>query len=50
MYARQMAGEKAASGMDMTRLVTKKITLENVPENLKLLQTDRDECKITAIL
>jgi len=39
-----------AAGMDMTRLVTKKITLEEVPENLKLLQTDRNECKITAIL
>jgi len=39
-----------AAGMDMTRLVTKKIQLEEVPENLKLLQTDRDECKITAII
>lgn len=39
-----------AAGMDMTRLVTKKIKLEEVPENLKLLQTDRNECKITAIL
>jgi threonine dehydrogenase-like Zn-dependent dehydrogenase len=39
-----------ATGMDMTRLVTKKIDLEEVPENLKLLQTDRNECKITAIL
>jgi threonine dehydrogenase-like Zn-dependent dehydrogenase len=39
-----------ASGMDMTRLVTKKIGLEQVPENLTLLQTDRNECKITAIL
>ncbi len=39
-----------AAGMDMTRLVTKKIGLEQVPENLELLQTDRNECKITAIL
>lgn len=39
-----------AAGMDMTRLVTKKIRLEEVPDNLELLQTDRDECKITAIL
>jgi hypothetical protein len=30
--------------------VTKRIGLEDVPENLKLLQTDREECKITAIL
>ena len=36
-----------ASGMDMTKLITKKITLEEVPENLKLLQTDRANCKIT---
>jgi threonine dehydrogenase-like Zn-dependent dehydrogenase len=35
------------SGMDMTKLITKKIKLEDVPENLKLLQTDREECKIT---
>jgi threonine dehydrogenase-like Zn-dependent dehydrogenase len=38
-----------AAGMDMTKLITKKIKLEEVPENLKLLQTDRDECKITVI-
>ncbi|GAB4347036.1 MAG: scyllo-inosose 3-dehydrogenase [Candidatus Abyssubacteria bacterium] len=39
-----------ATGMDTTPLVTKKIALEEVPEHLKLLQTDREECKITAIL
>jgi threonine dehydrogenase-like Zn-dependent dehydrogenase len=39
-----------AAGMDMTPLVTKKIGLEDVPENLELLQTDRNECKITALL
>jgi threonine dehydrogenase-like Zn-dependent dehydrogenase len=39
-----------ATGMDMTRMVTKKIRLEEVPEHLNLLQTDREECKITAIL
>jgi len=41
--------ELMASGMDMTKIITKKITLEETPENLKLLQTDREECKITII-
>ncbi len=35
------------TGMDMTKMITKKIKLEDLPENLKLLQTDREECKIT---
>jgi len=39
-----------SAGMDMTPLVTKKIKIKEVPENLKLLQTDREECKITAML
>jgi threonine dehydrogenase-like Zn-dependent dehydrogenase len=39
-----------AVGMDMTPIVTKKITLEEVPENIVLLQTDRKECKITAVM
>ncbi len=38
-----------AAGMDMTPLITKRIRLEEVPHNLKLLQTDRKECKITAL-
>jgi threonine dehydrogenase-like Zn-dependent dehydrogenase len=38
------------AGMDMTPLVTKRIKLDDVTENLKLLQTDREECKITAML
>jgi threonine dehydrogenase-like Zn-dependent dehydrogenase len=38
-----------ASGMDMTPLITKKITLEEVPENIVLLRTDRTECKITCV-
>jgi hypothetical protein len=37
-----------AAGMDMTPLITKEISLEDVPENLKLLQTDRKNCKISA--
>ncbi len=36
-----------ATGMDMTPLITKQISLDDVAENLKLLQTDREECKIT---
>ena len=39
-----------ASGMNMLPLITKQITLEDLPENIKLLQTDRQECKITAII
>ena len=36
-----------ADGMDMTRMITKKITLEEVPANIIELQTNRQECKIT---
>jgi len=39
--------ESMAAGMDMTRMITKKITLDEVPENIIRLQTDRKECKIT---
>lgn len=39
-----------ASGMDMTEIVTKQIALAEVPENIIRLQTDRKECKITAVL
>ncbi|MBN2154648.1 MAG: alcohol dehydrogenase catalytic domain-containing protein [Candidatus Lokiarchaeota archaeon] len=35
------------SGMDMSPMITKTIKLEEVPENLKLLQTDRENCKIS---
>ena len=38
-----------AAGMDTTPLITKKITLKEVPENIVLLQTDRKECKITSV-
>jgi threonine dehydrogenase-like Zn-dependent dehydrogenase len=41
--------ECMASGMDMTRMSTKKISLEELPENIIRLQTDRKECKITYI-
>ena len=36
-----------AAGMDVTPLITKEITLDDLPENLKLLQTDRENCKIS---
>jgi len=39
-----------ASGMNMTPLITKKISLDEVPENIILLQTNREECKITAVM
>ncbi len=38
-----------ATGMDMTPMSTKKIKLEELPENVIRLQTDRNECKITYI-
>ncbi len=38
-----------ASGMDMTKMSTKKISLEELPENIIKLQTDRKECKITYV-
>jgi threonine dehydrogenase-like Zn-dependent dehydrogenase len=36
-----------ADGMDMTPMSTKKISLEEVPQNIIELQTNREECKIT---
>ena len=39
-----------AAGMDMTPMITKEISLDEVPENLKLLQTDRENCKISVII
>lgn len=41
--------ECMADGMDMTRIVTKRISLEEVPENIVMLRTDRKECKITCV-
>jgi threonine dehydrogenase-like Zn-dependent dehydrogenase len=38
-----------ASGMDMTPMSTKRISLHDLPENILKLQTDRSECKITYI-
>lgn len=42
--------ESMGDGMDMTPLITKKITLDEVPGNIVMLRTDRNECKITCIL
>ncbi|NLY18784.1 MAG: alcohol dehydrogenase catalytic domain-containing protein [Clostridiaceae bacterium] len=39
-----------ASGMDMLPMITKKITLDEVPENIVALRTDRSECKITCVM
>jgi threonine dehydrogenase-like Zn-dependent dehydrogenase len=36
-----------AAGMDVSGLITKRISLEEIPENLEMLQTDREEVKIT---
>ena len=36
-----------AAGMDMTPMITKEISLDDVSENLKLLQTDKKNCKIS---
>jgi len=36
-----------ATGMDMTPMITKEISLDEVPENLILLQTDKENCKIS---
>lgn len=41
--------ECMASGMDMTPMSTKKVTLNEIPENILKLQTDRSECKITYV-
>jgi threonine dehydrogenase-like Zn-dependent dehydrogenase len=39
-----------ASGMDMRPIVTKRIKLADVPKNIIALQSDRKECKVTAII
>jgi threonine dehydrogenase-like Zn-dependent dehydrogenase len=42
--------ESMGAGMDMLPMITKKITLDEVPENIAALQTDRTNCKITCVL
>jgi hypothetical protein len=36
-----------ASGLNMLPMITKEIKLDEVPENIIRLQTDRKECKIS---
>lgn len=38
-----------ASGMDMTKIISKKISLDEVPEYLTRLQTDKELVKVTAV-
>jgi len=42
--------ELIANGMDVTKMVTKRIKLEEVPEHILKLQTDRENCKISCIM
>jgi threonine dehydrogenase-like Zn-dependent dehydrogenase len=42
--------ECMGDGMDMTKMITKKISLDKVPENIINLRTDRKECKITCVM
>lgn len=39
-----------ADGMDMTCMVTRRVTLDEVPENVVRLRTDRTDCKITCVM
>jgi hypothetical protein len=38
-----------AAGMDMTPLITKKVGLEAIAEQIVQLRTNRTDCKITYI-
>jgi threonine dehydrogenase-like Zn-dependent dehydrogenase len=42
--------QSIAAGMDVLKMSTKKITLDEVPENIIKLRTDRKECKITCVM
>jgi threonine dehydrogenase-like Zn-dependent dehydrogenase len=39
-----------ADGMDMLPMITKKVKLDEVPENIVALRTNRKECKITCVM
>jgi threonine dehydrogenase-like Zn-dependent dehydrogenase len=39
-----------ATGMNMLPLITKEINLDGVPDNVVMLRTDRNECKITCLM
>jgi hypothetical protein len=38
-----------ADGMDMTRIVTKRISLDEVPQNIEMLRDDRQQSKISCV-
>jgi len=42
--------ESIAAGMNMLPMITKEIKLDEVPDNIVALRTDRKECKITCIM
>ncbi len=42
--------EAMATGMNMLPMITKEITLDEVPDNVVMLRTDRSECKITSMI
>jgi threonine dehydrogenase-like Zn-dependent dehydrogenase len=42
--------ESMAAGMNMLPIITKEIKLNDVPENIVMLRTNREECKITCII
>jgi threonine dehydrogenase-like Zn-dependent dehydrogenase len=39
-----------ATGMDMTRMITKKVRIGEVPDHIRLLQTDKTQCKVTCLM
>jgi threonine dehydrogenase-like Zn-dependent dehydrogenase len=39
-----------AAGMDMTPMITKKVRIDEVPNHIRLLQTDKTHCKITCLM
>lgn len=39
-----------ATGMDMTPMITKEITMDDVEKNLVQLQNDRENCKISVVI
>jgi scyllo-inosose 3-dehydrogenase len=39
-----------ASGMNMLPLITKTVSLDEVPDNIVMLQTDKKECKVTCLM
>ncbi|MGI6036292.1 MAG: scyllo-inosose 3-dehydrogenase [Limnochordia bacterium] len=42
--------ESMAAGMDMTPMITKTITFDQVPDHIVELRTNRSDCKITCVM